>query len=281
MDLRRQQQLVRDGTVLTVSARGYCAVAYHPGDEPYLRETIVSLEIALRHLGRYDLRGTPIFFGVPPGAGLPVGSVVFEAEQLARPLWYDRPRGEVTWTHSGRIATELRRRGWGRVVHCPLGWVEGMPSVALRPQGERDIDVLFYGTPSARRSKILGAISRLRPTQSFGLERDELISRSKVVLNIHHYEVTSALEIFRLAHLWASGVAVVTEAGGEDEALEAVARRCSMSVPTDEIAGACARLVASEFAREDLGRRARLEFQKLDFVASVRRALEETEQLTP
>lgn len=261
---------------------GYHALCLDPSDTPYFAESESALNEALRRLSRYDPAGTPILFGAPPGASLPRGAIVFETEQLARPLWYAAPRGEVTWTFSARIAAELRRRGWARVVECPLGYIDTMSSI--RRWSQPDIDVLFYGSLNARREAALAHLTSeglsVRVVRGhFGMWRDLLIERAKVVLNVHFYEPTSALEVFRLAHLWANRATVVTESGAEDAALEELGRRCAVSVPQAEIAGACRRLLADASGREAVAERGQREFMKLDFVESVRRAIEATEAL--
>jgi|Laugresu1bdmlbdd_1035124.scaffolds.fasta_scaffold03182_3 hypothetical protein len=66
-----------------------------------------------------------------------------------------------------------------------------------KAEHEGDIDVLFYGSPNSRRNIILGKLkTHLEPrgynmvsvTGIFGKDLVELISKSKVVLNIHFYE---------------------------------------------------------------------------------------------
>ena len=81
----------------------------------------------------------------------------------------------------------------------------------------QDIDVLFYGSINERRQKILEELrdSHLNVKSVFGVygdERDELIARSKVVLNLHYYH-SKIFEIVRIFYLLINSKAVVAEIG--------------------------------------------------------------------
>lgn len=82
--------------------------------------------------------------------------------------------------------------------------------------GEKDIDVLFYGGFNERRVKMKNTLDKLgikvvfRFHDLFENDRENLISRSKIVLNIHFYEKAS-LEVHRILYLMARNVCVVSE----------------------------------------------------------------------
>jgi hypothetical protein len=66
----------------------------------------------------------------------------------------------------------------------------------------KDIDVLFYGLINDRIAKILGdyKCSGLNIHTSFGIyekDRDDLIARSKLVLNLHYYD-SEIFEVVRV-----------------------------------------------------------------------------------
>ena len=78
-----------------------------------------------------------------------------------------------------------------------------------------DFDVLFYGSFNARRQKILDALRDRGLTVKavfgvFGADLDQLIARSKVVINIHFYD-NGRLEMIRLFDLLANGRTIVSE----------------------------------------------------------------------
>lgn len=89
---------------------------------------------------------------------------------------------------------------------------------------EQDIDVLFYGATTPRRKKILIALQRsgLRVVvlegvpPVFGKERDSLVARSRVVLNLHAYD-THIFEQVRVNYLLINGKAVVSEVADDTE----------------------------------------------------------------
>jgi hypothetical protein len=83
------------------------------------------------------------------------------------------------------------------------------------PLLERDIDVLFYGAQgSPRRDRYLAALSKrvnVRvETNLFGQKMTDLLSRAKIVVNIHYYE-KALLETTRLSEALSYGAFVVSE----------------------------------------------------------------------
>jgi hypothetical protein len=70
--------------------------------------------------------------------------------------------------------------------------------------GEKDIDVFFYGSLSERRIEIIEKLKTLCNCVNvfgvYGKERDKLIARSKIILNIHHNksEIMQQVRIFYL-----------------------------------------------------------------------------------
>jgi hypothetical protein len=79
---------------------------------------------------------------------------------------------------------------------------------------KRDIDVLFYGSINQRRKELLEKLSSrcsVKVLQGvFGEERDELIGRSRIVLNMHYYP-TRILESVRISFLLNNRCFIITE----------------------------------------------------------------------
>jgi hypothetical protein len=87
-----------------------------------------------------------------------------------------------------------------------------------------DIDVLFYGSLNDRRREVLQGIERaglaagkrnLRVVHAYGAygaSRDALVSRAKIVLNLHFYEA-KVFEVVRVSQLLANGRFVISEGG--------------------------------------------------------------------
>lgn len=84
-----------------------------------------------------------------------------------------------------------------------------------------DIDVVFVGSLNQRRENILRELqsSGLKVVHAFdcyGVKRDVLIARAKVVLNCHHYPA-KLFEIVRVSYMLANRKCVVSETGLDRE----------------------------------------------------------------
>jgi hypothetical protein len=121
------------------------------------------------------------------------------------------------WDYSEKNLAELKLGYWGK--HVPIGYVPEL--TRIRPNVQ-DIDVLFYGSINERRKKILedctnAGLKVCAAFNCYGPERDDLIARSKVVLNVHYYE-SKIFEIVRCSYLMANRKCIVTEESNELDA---------------------------------------------------------------
>lgn len=174
---------------------------------------------------RYDISGTPIIVGPhrlrePP----PRDAILYNFEQVAtqsagyeRLLWLVQNSDCEVWDYSKANVAWWRKHGV-LAKHVEVGYV---PELARIPQADEDIDVLFYGAAHPRRRQILNELRErgLNVVAKFGVygaERDVLIARSKVVLNVHYYE-PGQFEISRVSYLLANKKCVVSETGIDDE----------------------------------------------------------------
>lgn len=133
-------------------------------------------------------------------------------------------RRYVLWDYSRKNATALGALGVqvGHVV--PIGYVKELTRLELAPAP--DIDVLFCGSMNPRRKEIIDQMraAGLRVHAAFGVygpERDALIGRAKLLLNVHFYEA-KVLEMVRISYLLANRCAVLSERSAdptEDETL--------------------------------------------------------------
>ena len=276
---------------------------------PHMRcfeEFARSLAAALRALGHEVAAASPsgkgrlIMVGGNNGSYDPADqqikdAIIYNSEQLAAIRTpqafmqnYAQYRNHVIWDYSEANIAAMRRLGITRAVHCPLGYVgEEHSSLFLpaRPRvpfvEEQDIDVLFYGSIRGPRREILDALDKVeglrvaRLFNIYGDQRDAYIARSKVVLNLHFYP-HGVFEIFRVSYLLENRKCVVTEAGGCDEGLEEFAERACAYVPRDQIVEKCVLLASDKVARQHFEYQGHEEFKKIDFVESVRRALEQS-----
>src|ERR1700727_1551077 len=147
--------------------------------------------------------------------------------------------------------------------HVPLGYVPELSQIKASPA--QDIDVLFYGSLNERRTAILNALKNagLKVHTVFGIygkKRDEVIARSKVVLNIHFYD-TRVFEIVRIAYLLANSKAVVSECSSENE-MEQAAAGAFLTVPYHSLVESCQSLLRNEEERRRLEARGLLWFSR-------------------
>lgn len=197
-------------------------------------------------------------------AALPAQCILYNLEQMDERNQHLRDRlvrlserCEI-WDYSRRNVEILHRAGISKGIQLvPIGTMPGLTRIPVAP--DQDIDVLFYGSINDRRRHILEALQAtgLRVHAAFGVygrKRDALISRAKVVLNLHFYE-SSILEMVRLSYLWANRKAVVAECRPETD-LEAGLEGAARFVPYEQLVAACQDLVADAAARAALESRA-------------------------
>src|SRR6185437_6664352 len=124
------------------------------------------------------------------------GSILYNLEQVsADSPWLTADllalfRRYPVWDYSRQNIEQFRHRGIEVAAHVPLGY---MPQLTRIPVAEEDIDVLFVGSTNERRLAVIEALRTrgIRAEWRFGLygaERDRLIARAKIMLNMHFYE---------------------------------------------------------------------------------------------
>jgi hypothetical protein len=226
---------------------------------------------------------------------MPADAICFNTEQVAavadphKQINIEQYKHRIIWDYSRANIAKLRELGCTRVVHCPIGYMPGMTNaIASGMVGGpivKDIDVLFYGSENDRRRQIFAGLSKaglkvVRLFNVYGEERDKYIAASKVVLNMHYYP-GGVFEIFRVSHLLANKVCVVSEAGGCDQELEDFAASVGMHVPYDFLVDACADLVAYQDEREKLAQKGYDRFVQTSLIENVKKALEASPSTMP
>lgn len=126
-------------------------------------------------------------------------------------------------------------------IHVPVGYTPNLTRIPDNTVGS-DIDVLFYGSLTARRIYCLAKLREagLRvyvSTGMYGGGRDALISKAKVVLNVHHDD-RNLFEIVRVSYLMANSKCVVSEISKDDDDYKEL-HPGFLRVPYDEITRAC------------------------------------------
>jgi predicted O-linked N-acetylglucosamine transferase (SPINDLY family) len=230
------------------------------------------LELSLRSLG-YEVSGgrntpdpaaTNIVLGYQILDRPPDGSwIPFQLEQL-----YTHPRtakwleilaqASHIWDYDPSNIEFLRSRGITNVTHVPLGFHPGLRTIVPKPA---EIDVLHYGTVTVRRRTILDDLAKRCRVRSlwtvYGGDRDELIARSKIVLNIHNYE-DSVFEQVRVSYLLNNGKCVVTEDSQYNPY-----REMAVSCRYEELVERCLSLLANDAQRERIAAEGARKFEAM------------------
>jgi hypothetical protein len=143
-----------------------------------------------------------------PALGLkpPENTILYNLEQVYDNSPWMTPellalfRRYPVWDYSQANIERLTALQVPQLTHVPIGYVPELKRIT--PACE-DIDVLFYGTRNDRRDAVLNKLYArgLRVESLFsvyGPDRDAWIARSKIVLNMHHYEA-QVFEIVRVS----------------------------------------------------------------------------------
>lgn len=215
---------------------------------------------------------------------LPDNCIIYNTEQLGSGSSFDSPGYRAllerfpVWDYSARNVERLQAiLPAGHIHHVPIGYV---PELTRIPSSaNEDIDVLFYGSLNERRERVLEGLraAGLHVHNVFGvygIERDHLISRSKVVLNIHFYP-TNIFEIIRVSYLLANGKAVVSECSPDTDIMPEL-RDAVAFADYDHVVETCRSLVCNSPGRKALAHRAFERFSKLTFQRELATAMAAT-----
>ncbi len=119
------------------------------------------------------------------------------------------------WDYSEKNIGFLAGKGINARLLVP-GYHENLEVIPKVPN--KSIDILFYGSIGERRKKILDELTaRFNVKLLFGVygkKRDDWISRSKIILNFHHYS-QKIFEAVRVSYLLNNGCFVVSETATE------------------------------------------------------------------
>ncbi len=206
----------------------------HPrvhGPKGYL-EVIETIAWGLRELGhqtsyalnRIDPGAINIIFGAQMLPmeylqQLPANSIIYDLEQLRNltaaeikpQMHYVAQRFEV-WEYSAANLPAWHEMGARRVKTVPVGYAPVISRIVKA--ATQDIDVLLYGMSGVKRLQAVHDLSQAGLATVFvsglyGKARDDLIARSKIVLNVNVYEHAQIFEIVRVSYLLANRKAVV------------------------------------------------------------------------
>jgi SAM-dependent methyltransferase len=156
------------------------------------------------------------------------------------------------WDYSKRNIAQFKKMGCQNpLYHVPIGYVPELSCIVRAPT--QDIDVLFYGSTNSRRKKIVEELKRkgLIVVALFGVygkDRDDLIARAKIIVNIHYYD-SNIFEIVRISYLLANHKAVVAECNEDTEFAEDLRTAVALA-PYDQLVETCVELVGNAEKRQ-------------------------------
>jgi hypothetical protein len=165
-------------------------------------------------------------------------------------IWDYTRANMATWTSlSPRHAIKL----------VPVGYAPILKRI--ESAAEQDIDVLIYGAVGEQRLAVFAGLGRLLngglstvfASGLYGASRDNLIARSKIVLNVNNIPWSKTFEIVRVSYLLANAKAVVADIYPDSYIEEDVASGV-IFVPTALVAKTCWELLADDARRTQLER---------------------------
>jgi FkbM family methyltransferase len=166
--------------------------------------------------------GSNLIANLDAPVAFPGGSILYNLEQIYDGSPWLTPdliaafRAHTVWDYSRANIGALAAYGV-TAQHVPVGYVPALSRIS--PSPAPDIDVLFIGSLAERRLGILRALERqgarvVAIYGSYGPERDSVIARAKIVLNIH-FHPAKVFEIVRVSYLLANRCFVVSETGSD------------------------------------------------------------------
>jgi hypothetical protein len=181
-------------------------------------------------------------------------------------------RADQVWDYSANNLPVLKAHGCKDVHYIPLGYSQRLERVP--PAASKDIDILFYGFGNERRNFILDKLrQRGAAVESifrvYGSQRDQFIARSKIVLNLHQFDV-SHLEQVRLSYLLNNRSFVISETSDDNPYGQGV-----IYAPYDQIVECCLNYLQPEMAprRTEIAEMGYANLKSLPMIQSVRSAL--------
>lgn len=234
-----------------------------------------------------------IIFGyqlIPPETlnKLPPDTIIYNFEQMAnvkpeqfRPPVHAAAARLQIWEYS-----LANMEAWASLhskyppIHVPVGW---SPTIVRIPKRAEDIDVLFYGAPGGQRLQIFSEICNrgfvsLFVCGLYGAARDELIARSRLILNLNRLETTRVFEAVRVSYLLANSKAVICDFYG-DSIIDPDFREAAAFASPDQIPALAERILTDDSLRKQLESLGPEMMRRRDIRPILQRALEQTPAL--
>ena len=237
----------------------------------HMRGALHVWDFAPRHVATLGALGVAaascLPLGYMPALERPVGSLTYDTvahdavsswpgTHRSAPRTDDRAHGYVPETTQGAPTTDDDHHGNACGSHTTHNDHDHEENYDHKEEEEEDYDhdVALYGCVSARRDEAVRALraAGLRvaySSEAWGADRDRLIARSRIVLNVHH-RAGASLEVHRINYALARRRCVVSEPGADALLDAAYADSVAFAPYGDALVDECVR-----WARDDAGRR--------------------------
>lgn len=131
-------------------------------------------------------------------------------------------RAVAIWEYSPSNKVFLESKGFSNILYVPPGY-HPISEKILWPK-DREYDFIFVGSVSERRIEFLHRLSDrgfkvaaiFEKNKAFGQKRDEIIARSKIIVNVHCFDNIKTLETVRISYLLANKALVISEESDHD-----------------------------------------------------------------
>ena len=192
-------------------------------------------------------------------------------------------RAKSVWEYSPKNVAYLKSKGLSNVEYVPPGYHPISEKVTWR-NSPHQFDFLFIGSLSERRIALLEGLKKrgyavgaiTDSNKAFGMQRDQVIADSKVILNIHCFDDLNNLETVRISYLLANRAVVVSESSDHDPYGGAISY-----ANYDEMVDQCISVLADVDSLEGRSSRGYLAIKSYDMPTLISQALANMNILLP
>lgn len=180
---------------------------------------------------------------------------VFPTGPCMFPSYFNLMKKYPVWDYAQGNVARLSAAGIDRVEYLPVTYMPVLERIPVNI--EQDIDVYFYGYLSPRRKYIIDQliakglnvhVNEFNVSAAYG-DLDQLIARSKVILNITNYDQYHIMEMVRAALPLANHKVVVTELNTYSE-IDPVMKDGVLHCPYDQLVDFCVSIVKNPELRK-------------------------------
>ena len=156
---------------------------------------------------------------VPDDVALKQPYIIYQLEPMGIPIWQDKliqklnlfQHAETIWDYSESNTRYLNELGLKTEV-VPIGYHKKLEEVSFSEFP--DYDVLFVGFLTERRKRIIDELQKhccISIQPRWGKDFSDALGRSKILLNIHQYDILTPLEQPRISYALNNGCFVLSE----------------------------------------------------------------------